>query len=153
MKRMFVFVLLVWMILSGLTSCAKKEPVSSDVQSSPVQKAEAQIGKDQTENVQNADNSEEELQQYIDRFAARSVYRDLLVPNQYLLMGDTRIVQLLLIPGLSNYMAVDREDIVRVEVTEIDEIAMLQIIDKTNAGISMTLSPDQADQVQKDLKQ
>ena len=86
--------------------------------------------------------------EYIDRYKADVIVYDMLIPNKALLIGETDVVCLLMLEGITTETVIPRESIARTEKTEVSGMVVVKIVDRTGKEISMTLTPEDAGKVE-----
>lgn len=84
---------------------------------------------------------------YAERYGTDHVFTDLYIPEKLWLIGEENIVQLVSFVGNEDIRVFPRTSIERVEHLLLDEFGFVDVYDKTNECISITLTPSDAEAI------
>ena len=91
--------------------------------------------------------TEQALKHYQEVYSAKAVFSDLYVSQKYLMIGKDTIVELLLINGYSQTKEIRRENIERVECKALTDLCRIELFDKTNESLSITVNEETAKEI------
>lgn len=90
---------------------------------------------------------EEAVEQYRALYHAEHVYRDALVPQKVLLIGEEQLVELTWVSGYEQTKAIERSSVIRTETGSLDAWDSVRIYDKTGQCISIMVEPGTAEEL------
>lgn len=96
-------------------------------------------------------SSEQKLQHYLAAYSPKTVYQDYYIDGQYLFILERQIMKLFLAGEFATDTVIDASDIVGVETSTIGDVALLKITDKANGTMEFAFSPDNIEQIQKEI--
>lgn len=87
------------------------------------------------------------LEQYAELYNADYIFDDIYLPEKHLLIGDENIVQLISIGGYDKATVIKHDSVERVEHTVLDQFTRIEIFDKTNQSVSISVSPAEGTEI------
>lgn len=82
---------------------------------------------------------ENAMERYCALYHAEYVFRDVLVPQKALLIGEEQILELTYFPGYEQTKVMERSSLVRVESSRLGAWDVVKLYDKTDQCISVTV--------------
>ena len=95
---------------------------------------------------------QEALAHYREIYSAEAVFSDLFVPQKYLIIGRDTVAELLLISGYSQTKEIRRDNIERLESKAFTDFCSIEIFDRTNEYLSVTVKSETAKEIAKLLQ-
>lgn len=90
---------------------------------------------------------QEALEHYREVYSAEAVFSDLFVPQKYLIIVQDTIAELLLLNGYSQTKEIRKDNIERVESKVLTDFCSIEIFDKTNEHLSITVKSEAAKEI------
>ena len=90
---------------------------------------------------------EDAMERYCALYHAEDVFRDVLVPQKALLIGEEQIVELTWFSGYAQTRVIERSSLVRVENSRLDTWDIVNLYDKTNQCITIMLEPGRSEEI------
>ena len=145
MKRCIYVLLIVILIISA--GCKAENPEAEfEPEKFPVieqvEKVETDTYVTDNSPVEKIINENEIIDKYAKIYNTYISYKDMFIPEKHLLIGDSTVVVLFITKDFNHVVSVNRKDIERIEHSEFEGIGFIDIFDKTNQEISLTVDPD-----------
>ena len=146
MKRLICAMLI--FIIAIMTGCETKKP-EQEFETESVSEFEQVVESAETDyympeepTAEKVINESEIIDKYAKIYNTYISYTDMFIPEKHLLIGDSKIVVLFITKDFNHVISVERKDIERIEHSEFEELGIIEIFDKTNQVISITVDPD-----------
>ena len=96
-------------------------------------------------------NTREIVDKYAKVYDTHTDFSDMYVTEKHLLIGDETIVELFVIGDFCNVVSISRKEVERIEHSVFEKFASITIYDKTKKTISLTVAPDDLNNILKIL--